>query len=164
MSVLPSRKDFRRTIFCAVTALCLFALLAPVTSAQSLPLYGVSASDNGNNNLTSLDPVTGNVLSTVLMTLSGKNLNGGNGLAQNPVNGKLFVLLSVNGQTLLELGTLNPTTGIVTAIGNTGDNFAGITFATNGTLYGVTGDGATTPSTLFTLNTTTGAPTLVKAL
>src|ERR1700722_61213 len=104
MSVHPSRKNFRAFLLCMAAALCFFALLAPVTGAQSLPLYGVSASDNGNNNLTSLDPVTGNVLSTVLMTLSGKNLNGGNGLAQNPVNGKLFVLLSVNGQTGRELG------------------------------------------------------------
>ena len=164
MNTLPSVKNLRIFHLCIAALFCVFGLISPRVEAQSLPLYGVSASDNGNNNLTSVDPVTGNVVSTVLMTLTGKNLNGGNGLAQNPVNGKLFVLLSVNGQSGRELGTVDPTTGIVTAIGNTGDNFAGLTFATNGTLYGVTGDGATTPSTLFTLNTTTGAPTLVKAL
>jgi hypothetical protein len=67
--------------------------------------------------------------------------------------------------------TVDPTTGLTTRVGNTGINIAGIAFAGTGALYGVTGDAANggpltngIPASLYTLDTTTGAPTFMKAL
>jgi hypothetical protein len=165
MSALPSRKNFRAILCCLAGLLCLVGGLAPVVGAQSLPLYTVSAGDNGINQLRTIDPLTGNVLTNTTITLTNeKTVTAGNGLAQNPQTGQLFAILTVSGVIGRVLATVNPATGVATELGSTGDSFAGITFATNGTLYGVTGSGATTPSTLYTLSTTTGVPTFVKAL
>jgi hypothetical protein len=161
MSILPSRKSFQVFLFCLGGLLCLFGLTGQTAGAQSLPLYAVSSS---NNTLWTIDPLTGQTLTSVTITLAGKTLEDANGLAQNPITGQLFAIFAVQGATGRELVTIVPGTGVATDVGNTGDSFAGITFATNGTLYGVTGDGATNRSTLYTLSTTTGAPTFVKAL
>ncbi|MFZ0818721.1 MAG: hypothetical protein WAM91_01535 [Candidatus Acidiferrales bacterium] len=161
MISLPRLRRIGQSLFCLPVVLFLLCLLAPITQAQSLPLYAVSSNDN---ELWTVDPLTGQALTGVTITLAGFTVNFANGLAQNPTNGQLFAILSVQGGTGRELATIVPGTGVATLVGNTGDNFAGITFAPDGTLYGVTGDGATNPSTLYTLNTTTGAPTFVKAL
>ena len=161
MSFLPSRKNFRVFFLCMTGLICMFGLFASVAGAQSLPLYAVTAGDSTNNNLFTLDPITGQVLTTTPITLAGKTVEHGNGLSINPQTGKLFALLSVGSQSARELVTIDPATGVATDVGNTGDSFAGITFASNGTLYGVTGRSAESRGSLFTLNTTTGAATFV---
>ncbi len=62
------------------------------------------------------------------------------------------------------LATLDLATGNATNVGLLADNFSSLAFTSSGTLYGVTGDGATVPETLYTLNKTTAAATLVVAL
>ena len=57
------------------------------------------------------------------------------------------------------LVTLNEFTGVATTspagvgLGNTGKRFAVIAFASDGTLYAVTGDGGAAPESLFRLDT-----------
>ncbi|MGH9789293.1 MAG: hypothetical protein ACRD4U_11400, partial [Candidatus Acidiferrales bacterium] len=94
----------------------------------------------------------------------GLTINGANGLARHPQTGQFFALLRIDGQAGRELVTLDPATGVATSIGNTGDNFAAIAFDASGTLWGVTGDGATVPATLFTISTTDATPTMPLAL
>jgi hypothetical protein len=53
---------------------------------------------------------------------------------------------------------------VLTAVGNLGDNFSSLTFSDDGTLYGVTDDGATAPETLYTISTTDATKTLAVAL
>lgn len=65
------------------------------------------------------------------------------------------------GVSTRELVTLDVETGVTTSVGNTGDKFASITFGSDGTLYGITGDGATSPQSLYSLSTTTAAATLL---
>lgn len=165
MSVLPNRNIFR-TYFSALTAiLCLLALFAPMAGAivqpgNTLPLYMVHHNDN---NIDTLDPLTGQAITTVPITLAGVGVTGGFwGLDQQPGTGTLFAIWKRT-----ELVTINPTTGAMVDIGPTGHNVGGITFATVGstpTLYMVSGNSDTTnPDTLFTLNTSTGAATLVLA-
>ena len=65
--------------------------------------------------------------------------------------------------------TINHATGVATSIGNTGDQFAGLAFNSNGTLFAMVGDkknsiGGLPPETLFTLNTSSAAPTQVLVL
>ena len=127
------------------------ALLAlPASAAEpGLPLYTVSSADN---QLRSVDPLTGRTLSSVSIGLGGATLEGAHGLARNPQSGEIFALLKVAGQTGDELVVLDPVSGAATARGNTGDNFAALFFGPDGTLYAVTSATATTPGTVFVLN------------
>ena len=86
------------------------------------------------------------------------------------MTGELFALLKLDGQTGRQLVTINPTTGVATSIGDTGDQFAALAFNSSGTLFAVVGDkkssagGGLPPETLFTLNTSNAAPTQVLVL
>ena len=90
-------------------------------------------------------------------------------MATDPTTNVLWALLKLSGQIGRELVTIDPTTGIATSIGDTGESLAALAFLNDGTLYGVTGDqrsnpGAGTPETLFTLSKVDATPTLVVAL
>lgn len=111
-----------------------------------------------------IDPTTAATTSSVTMSLPGSTINGANGLALDPTTSVFHVILKLSGVSGRVLAQLNPVTGACTLIGNTGDNVAGIAFSTNGVLYAVTGDGASTPETLFTVSTTTGTMTQVQQL
>lgn len=114
--------------------------------------------------LRDVDVTTGLTLGGVALTLAGSTVNGATGLALNPATSSLFGILKLAGQSGRELVTIGIDTGVCTSIGNTGDNFASIAFTLTGTLYGVTGDGAATPQSLFTLSTTDATSTFVMAL
>lgn len=62
------------------------------------------------------------------------------------------------------LGIVNLNTGIVTNVGSMGDAVASFTFTSDGTLYAVTGDGATDSEELYTVNVTDGSMSFVLAL
>jgi hypothetical protein len=104
------------------------------------------------------------ILSTADATHGCVNIFGGNGLARNPLSGELWALLRISGQSGRELVAIDEDSGVATRIGNTGDRFAGLAFDATGTLYGVTGDGASTRETLFTLSTEDATPALLLAL
>lgn len=148
-------RRFAIVVFCALAVLP----LSVGTSAQAL----VSV-DQGSANLRTIDPATAQTLSTVPMTLAGQTILGANGLAVQPGTGTLFVLLRLQGIAGRVLATVNPTTGVVTQIGNTGDNFSTLAFDCAGNLYGMTGQNANPDETLFQLSTTTGARTLLGPL
>ncbi len=129
---------------------------------------GVAASllsiDGASNRLRFIDPVDGTTLANTTIALDGEIVIGGNGLATHPMTGEVWALLRLSGQTGRELVTLEPTTGVATRIGDTGDRFAGLAFDNDGTLYGITGRGATTPEAFFILSQTTGMRTLLFSL
>lgn len=124
-------------------------------------LYSISPRDDL---LRAINPATGLTINDVTITLAGETVSGGTGLATNPLTGELYAILKIFGSGGRELVTIDPATGVATSVGNTGERFAGLAFDFAGTLYGVTGDGATTSETLFTLNTTDATPTLVLGL
>ncbi|MGH2522294.1 MAG: DUF11 domain-containing protein [Anaerolineales bacterium] len=134
---------------------------ATTAQAQGLPLYTVGRGDSA---LATVDPMTGQLSSPVNILLNGMFLFDTTGLARHPQTGQLFATVRPFGQMTDELVTVDPATGVATSIGDTGDVFAAITFDSNGTLWGLTADTATTPATLFTLSTTDATPTLVLAL
>lgn len=139
----------------------LLALSFAVSLAAGDRLYTVTSNDA---TLRLVNPFTGTTISSVPITSSAGQVNWANGLAVHPLTGDLWAILNVSGSGRV-LARLDPTTGIATVVGPTGRAFAGIAFAANGTLYGVTGDGdQVAPETLFTLNLQTGAPTQVLAL
>ena len=153
-------------VFCALGILCLCGLLAPPTlQAQSLPLYAVHHFDQ---QLETIDPLTGATLTSQTILLEGQSVQGSWGLDRHPTTGQLYALLQLSGQVGRELVSIDPGTGIATDIGNTGHKLGAITFRRDSlgavTLYGVAGNSdPTDPDTLFTLDLSTGAPTFVPA-
>jgi hypothetical protein len=146
----------RTRVFCTV-ALCAQVLLSALPAAAQT-LYSVA---QGDANLRTIDPATAQTLTSTPMTLAGMTINGATGLAVQPGTGTMFVVLNVQGVSGRVLGTVNPATGVVTQIGNTGGAVAGIAFSCTGTLYGVTGENGPNPESLFTINTATAAMTFV---
>lgn len=132
----------------------------------ALPAFSqtrVFLTSKDDNTLRIADSATLSINSTVAMTASGATITGVNGLDVHPCSGEIYVILKISGQTGRSLGTVD-TLGNVNILGNTGDNFASIAFDDAGVLYGVTGDGANTPETLYTLDLSSANPTLVVAL
>ena len=134
--------------FMLLVFVALSVSLGGAASAGDL-LYTVSSSDD---NLRVVDPYNGQTLSTIQMSLTSGTIQQCNGLALNPGTQDLWVIVKVVGQPGRSLGRVNVTTGLITTVGTTGQNFAGITFNGAGTLFGVTGDGAQTPETLYTIS------------
>lgn len=94
---------------------------------------------------------------------SGGSLTGTNGIAKNPNSGTIYTISKQSAVSGRMLGKLNVQTGLVTLIGNLGDNFSSITFRGD-SLFGVTGDGATVPETVYLIDTVTAAKTLYRSL
>ena len=142
--------------------------LSGLAQAQTV-LYAI---DNQSNTLAILDPQTGAIQSTISITVAGKTIQSSNGLAVDPLTGKLYAAVKFFGSAGAgrNLLLIDPNTGSATDIGNMGQPIAGLAFDMNGTLYGVSGDcnngcgGAATPETLFTVNTTTAVLTLFQTL
>lgn len=80
------------------------------------------------------------------------------------LEGTLYAVVRLSGVSGRVLVTIDPTTAVVTQIGNLGDNFATLAFRDDGQLFGVTGDGASVPETLYSIDKFTAAKTLVRSL
>ncbi|MHC4607646.1 MAG: hypothetical protein ACYTAF_12085 [Planctomycetota bacterium] len=136
--------------------------LLPVVARADPTLFSVSPRSAV---LRTVDAADGSTLdASVVITLSGEIVLGVNGLARHPQSGTLYALLRLLGEPTRWLVTLDPATGVATSVGDTGDKFAALAFASDGTLYGVTGEGASTPETLYTLSTANAAATVVSTL
>jgi hypothetical protein len=113
--------------------------------------------------LHSIDPGNGTSLSSVPVAVSAETVVNGNGLTSEPSTGALWGLLTLLGQSGRELVTIEPSSGVATRIGNTGQLFAALAFDDVGTLYGLSG---TPPpgAILHRLDRTTAAAESVLAL
>ena len=140
-------------------------------TATGLPSFAKFVGDGdllsvakGDALLRTINPNDASTISAVTMALPGKTINGATGLAIQPGTDVLYAMLKASGSSGRVLATIDPSTCVATEIGATGDSFAGIAFFDQTTLFGVTGDGASTPETLFTLSLTDALPTPVCAL
>lgn len=105
-------------------------------------LYGAA---NPTNTLYELDPADGSAISSVAVTLNGSPVTGMNGLATHPGTGALWGVFRVgNLPGARHLGTVNPTTGVVTSVGVLQQNYAGIAFLPEPSPISALGAGAVT--------------------
>lgn len=162
---MASLTSARPWMLALAISVVLFGAALPA-GAAGVTLYVVT---NYDSNLRTVDPLSGAILSSVPMTLPGRTVFSATGMARHPISGDLYVLLKVENQSTRELAIVDPATGLGTDLGPADDGsatllFADIAFASDGTLYGVTGDGSAQPETLFTLNPGTGLATFVTHL
>lgn len=141
---------------------------AGMASAQTL--YGVNPFNNnagtppGSFGLYNLNTTTGAITGGQVVTVPGRTITGLQGLTQDPTTGTVYAIAraaAVPGRLLI---TLNLATGAGIEVGNLGDSFSSITFRADGQMFGVTGDGATVPETLYLINKATAAKTLATPL
>ncbi len=97
-------------------------------------------------------------------SLPGFTITGVNGIATDPTTGIHYCILKLSGVSGRVLATMDIHTGMCTQVGNLGANFSTLAFNANGTLFGVTGDGASPSETMFRIDKTTAATTLFRAL
>jgi Calcium-binding EGF domain/IPT/TIG domain len=143
---------------------------ACVNTSGSSRCDGLFAVEPFEGVLARLDPKTYGLLDLIPLTSTGViavaptgTVTGVTAMARHPVSGIEYVIAKVNGISGRAFGTLDFATGVITAISSV-DNFSSLAFLPDGTLYGVTGSGATVRKTLYTFDTTTGVATLVGAL
>jgi hypothetical protein len=106
----------------------------------------------------------GQIIKRLHPTLTGFTITGINGLATDPTNGDQYTILKLTGVSGRMLAKINIQTGVCTQVGNLGDNFSTISFNANGSLFGVTGDGATVPETMYRINKADGTKSLFRTL
>ena len=127
-------------------------------------LLGVSS---GSTDLYSIDRATAGATTLGALTISGDVVNYLNGLAVDPTSGTVYAVATLGSNTGLErtLTLLDANALTLTSVAVLSeDGVAGITFLQDGTLIAVTGDGATNPSELWSVDKATGAMTLIMAL
>jgi hypothetical protein len=159
----------------ALRPLLLVGLLL-ASAPASAQLYGTSPFQNGpaadNGSLFWFDPDTLTWISGTRVRLTGLTVTGVTALTVHPnlpppddaLNGRLYAVLKIQGVTGRVLATIDPTTGESTQIGNLGDNFSSLSFREDGQLFGVTGNGAVVPETLWLIDKATGAKSVATAL
>jgi hypothetical protein len=144
----------------------LAAVGALASGASAQVVYGVS---NGYgtaslNRIYQINPANAQLTNIVPITVPGHTVSNALSIAANPLDGSLWTILRttpIGGAPARRLATIDPSTGVATIIGTLSDDFSYLAFRASGVLYGVTGDGAATPETLYTINTSTAAATLV---
>ena len=97
-------------------------------------------------------------------SIPGFTITGINGLATHPITGEHYAILKLSGVSGRVLAKINFLTGVCTSVGNLGDNFATISFRDDGQLFGVTGDGANVPETMYLIDHTNATKTVATAL
>jgi len=142
--------------------------LAPGNSRSAPFLYSVSPIDS---NLRLIDAVDGSTVQVI--PLSGPGADQMTGLAIDPTSQgaadpetwAAYGIARTGDGVARNLVTINLVTGATTIVGNTGVAMAGLTFAPDGTLYGVSGDGGPAPNeSLFTVSKLDGSAALLGSM
>lgn len=140
-------------------------LLVCFISADAQTITRLIGASPFQDSLWVFDTTNFNVIRRLAPTPSvGGSITGTNGMAKDPSTGIIYVVVKQSAVSGRVLGTLDPLTGVVTIVGNLGDNFAGITFNGNNTLIGVTGDGANVPETAYRIDKTNANKTVLRTL
>ncbi len=149
-----------RRVLCSTSFALAFA--ATTLTAQGGELYSLTSDDPL---LRRIDPLTGATLTSVAVQVNGAQIILTTGLAVHPQTGIWYAIVRLSGtQGTRTLISIDPKTALGTLIGTTADRFASIAFDAAGILYGVTGDGAMTPETLYAIDPLTGGTGVIMAL
>jgi hypothetical protein len=150
--------------FFTLLSLVLILGVGNLMAQTSVPMFTVSPYTDSIwmvDTTTFTQTLPGTVLTDT--TTASSPITGCNGLTTHPCTGELYIIYKASG-TGRFLGTVNPANGIITRIGDTQDNIAGLVFVDDTTLVGVTGDGGTASETLHYIDINTAALTQIVAL
>lgn len=146
----------------------LLLVVSVILQLQPSPAF---ADDNffvmprGGNILRTVNPVNGDTTGLAAMRVeSGPEIVASNGLAVHPTTKELWAIFQLRNQSGRFLAKIDPAIGLVIIVGNTSRNIASIAFNADGSvLYGVTGNAGSNTHTLFSINQSIAATTLLCA-
>ena len=152
-----------KKLFTISSIILVLGLLGGKIHAQNTPLLSMSAF---HDSLWVTDTANGwQVQSSMALSFGNFTVTGINGMSIQPGTGTIYVIAKEsNNPGNRRLATLDPATGTLTDVGGLGDRFSAITFKDATTLYGVTGDGASTAETLWQINISTASATQLSSL
>lgn len=139
-------------------------LVAGLGASQLRAQQLIWGSSPFQDSLWSVDTTSWSIVNRFGPTLAGFTITGMTGMAYDPCQHETYIIMKVSGVSGRVLGKIDLSTGVCTQVGNLGDNFSSINFREDGQLFGVTGDGATVPETLYLIDKATGATTVAAAL
>jgi len=146
------------------------AVFAGSASAQTRSLFGVNPFGNDSSNppgsfgLFYVNPDTGAIFGGRVITVPGRSIDGALGLALDPTTGQVYAIVRASAVSGRLLVRLDVATGAGVEVGNLGDAFSSLAFRGDGQLFGVTGDGATVPETLYFINKLDASKIVARAL
>jgi len=161
-----------RPLFRSLLVILAFALTGPSANAAEPFLY---AGDSSSGTLHRIDKTTGSTQLSTAVTINGNSAVWIKGLAAQPGTGDLYAIVgefaTLDGVVDFKLATIAPDTGVATEIGLLSDRFSGLAWVVlpptgDGTLQpidalmGVTGNGASTPESLFIIDHTNAGSAL----
>ncbi|NNM01951.1 MAG: PKD domain-containing protein, partial [Nitrosopumilus sp.] len=147
----------------AILLLIVFSASVPSAFAEFTTTnnaYACDSPSDGLNQIHRISKADSSIQSSNTMAIAGlpNDSRGCNGLAVDPTSLLYYVIVNVKGGDRY-LATIDPETGLGTAIGSMGDNFATLAFKSDGTLYAIGGAGANSPNILQSVNKLTGETT-----
>lgn len=156
------------------------ALLIAVGASAAPRLFAVNPFNNGTETIPEgekalgpgdygfyeINPTTGAIVASRIITVPGRTITGAVALTRDPTTGTAYAVVkatgvSGGGRLLI---SINLDTAVGVEIGNLGDNFSSLAFRSDGQMMGVTGDGATVPETLYLINKSNASKTLAATL
>jgi hypothetical protein len=155
----------KKILFVCIAVLSLvFSNTTSLQAQAPTPQPLVWGSSPYQDSLWSIDTTTWQVVNRLGPTIAGFTITGMNGLAIDPTTFEVYIIMKLSSVTGRVLGKIDLQTGVCTQVGNLGDNFSTISFREDGQLFGVTGNGATVPETMYLIDKTNGTKTLATAL
>ncbi len=147
-----------------LVVLCImgFAGFAQTPVYRTSTVYGGSSSFQ--DSLWTFKSTDYSVVKRLGPTVTGHTITGINSITTDPTTGIHYAILKESSVAGRVLATIDIKTGVCTEIGNLGDKFATLAFNANGTLFGVTGNGATVPETMYWIDKATATKTLFRPL
>ncbi len=126
-------------------------LVISITSGLTQVFYAVGPQ---GGDLYQIDRSTGTIINTASITSEQGQIQGFVAMARENSSGSLWAVARISGNRHIGLLDLNESTFSALALLN--DKISGIAFDESGVCYGITGDGATNPSVLYSINVATG--------
>ena len=138
-----------------ILSVMLFVSAYPVMGQT---FYAAESPESGEGNLDILESSTGAAVSTTPITMTGLTVKGITGMAYDASANITYVL--VKHDTVISLAQIDLLTGDLSNLVSLSEKFAGLAITPSGTMYGITGDGANTPETLYEIDKSNGNLTL----
>lgn len=162
--VAKGRGFFNFLCALVIACVCLTATRGYSQTSVSRTTHVMAATSPFQDSLWTIDTNSYTIVRRMGPTVAGHTITGIVGMATDPTTGTHYALLKESAVANRVLATIDLTTGVCTQVGNLGDKFSTIAFNANGTLFGVTGNGATVPETMYKINKGTATKTLFRAL
>jgi autotransporter-associated beta strand protein len=113
------------------------------------------------NEIHEISPIDGSTISSVSLNPGGNDR--GFGLATDPIDDTLYAIIAINNRRdARQLVSINPGTGDVTDIGNTGLRINELAFDAAGNLYGTTGSGSSIGGSLVAIDKTDATASILE--